>query len=89
MEPLNATGPSYSCAAARTVSEQAICRSPNLSVLDRTLAVAYSRASALSRDRAALRDSQRAFHALRRDEGNEPALAALYERRIGELLSID
>ena len=89
VEPLNATGPSYNCGAARTVSEQAICRSPNLSVLDRTLAVAYSRASALSRDRAALRESQRAFRALRRDEASESALAALYERRIGELLSID
>lgn len=60
--PLDATGPSYDCGAARTVSERAICRSSDLAMLDRTLAVAYSRAMALARDRAALRATQRSFH---------------------------
>lgn len=89
VEPLNAAGPSFSCGAARTISERAICQSPDRSVLDRTLAVAYSRASALSRDRVALRASQRAFNSMRRDQGDGPALTAMYERRISELLSID
>lgn len=87
--PLNATGPSYDCGAARTVSERAICRSPDLAVLDRTLAVAYARATALSHDRAALRDTQRTFHQARRDEGDPVRLALLYEDRIDELLAID
>lgn len=87
--PLNATGPSFDCAAARTVSERAICRSPELAVLDRTLAVAYSRAMALARDRAALRATQRSFHQSRRDEDDIVSLASLYENRIDELLAID
>lgn len=87
--PLNATGPSYDCGAARTVSERSICRLPNLAMLDRTLAVAYARAMALARDRAALRATQRSFHQARRDEGDPVRLAALYEDRIEELLAID
>lgn len=87
--PLNATGPSYDCGAARTVSERSICRSPNLAMLDRTLAVAYARAMALARDRAALRATQRSFHQARRDEGDPVRLAALYEDRIEQLLAID
>ncbi len=87
--PLNATGPSYDCGAARTVSERSICRSPDLAVLDRTLAVAYARAMALSRDRTALRATQRSFHQARRDEGDVVMLASLYEDRIDELLAID
>lgn len=87
--PLNATGPSYDCGAARTLSERAICRSPDLAVLDRTLAVAYARAMALSRDRAALRATQRIFHQARRDEGDHDRLASLYEDRVDELLAID
>jgi uncharacterized protein YecT (DUF1311 family) len=87
--PLNAAGPSYDCGAARTISESAICRSPDLAVLDRTMAVAYARAMALSRDRAALRATQRAFHQARREEGDVVRLAALYEERVDELLAID
>lgn len=87
--PLNATGPSYDCGAARTTSERAVCRSPDLAVLDRTLAVAYARAMALSRDRAALRATQRSFHQARRDEGDDVRLATLYEDRVDELLAID
>lgn len=87
--PLNATGPSYDCGAARTASERAICRSPDLAVLDRTLAVAYSRAMALSRDRLALRATQRAFHLTRRNEDDAARLTALYDARIDELLAID
>lgn len=87
--PLNATGPSYDCGAARTVWERAICRSSDLAVLDRTLAVAYARAMALSHDRAALRATQRSFHRDRRDEGDVVRLAALNEHRIDKLLAID
>ena len=87
--PLNATGPSYDCGAARTPSERAICRSPELAVLDRTLAVAYTRATALSHDRTALRAAQRAFHETRRDQDDSVRLASLYETRIDELLAID
>jgi len=87
--PLNATGPSYDCGAARTPSERAICRSPELAVLDRTLAVAYTRATALSHDRTALRAAQGAFHETRRDQDDSVRLASLYETRIDELLAID
>lgn len=89
VEPLNAAGPSFSCGAARTPSERVLCQSPDLAVLDRTLAVAYARAMALSRDRAALRSSQRAFHDARRNETDSFRLTALYEDRIGQLLSVD
>lgn len=87
--PLAATGPSYACGAASTLSERAICLSADLSLLDRTLAVAYSRAMALTSDRSALRAGQRAFHAERRDVTDEGELKSLYEARIGQLLAID
>lgn len=87
--PLNASGPSFDCGASRTPSERAICQKPALGLLDRTLAVAYARAHALSRNRAALRTSQRAFHTARRDLADSVALTALYEARIGELLAVE
>lgn len=89
VEPLNASGPSFNCGAAQTASETEICRSFNLAVLDRTMAIAYSRAMALSPDRSALRSSQRNFHAIRRDVSDVSVLSNLYENRISELLSVD
>lgn len=87
--PLDASGPSFDCGSARTPSERAICGTPALGMLDRTLAVAYARASALSRNRAALRTSQRAFQAARRDLADAAALTELYEIRIRELLAVE
>lgn len=89
VEPLDAAGPSFDCGSARTASEQAICRSPALGLLDRTLAVAYTRAHALMRNRAALRASQRAFQTARRDVDDGAVLTGLYEARIGELLAVE
>jgi len=87
--PLNANGPSFDCGAARTPSERAICQTPALGLLDRTLAVSYARAHALSRNRPALRTSQRSFQTARRDLADSVSLTALYEARIGELLAVE
>lgn len=40
VEPLTASGPSFSCGSTRSASDRAICQAPNLAILDRTLAVA-------------------------------------------------
>ena len=88
VEPLNATGPSYECGAARTATEQAICGDVSLSALDRTLARAYTRAFALTADRATLRRSQREFLAAR-DRATDPLpLRELYSDRIRQLSAI-
>lgn len=89
IEPLNAAGPSFECGAARTAGEQSVCTLPALAIQDRMLAMAYTRASALSKDRQALRASQRAFLAARNDLEDPAALAALYQIRIELLLALD
>jgi len=85
LAPLNATGPSFACGAARHESERLICASARLSELDRLMATLYTRAMALTPNRSALRASQRDF--LRgRDALSDPAsLAIAYEGRIREL----
>lgn len=89
IEPLNAAGPSFECGAARTAGEQSVCTVPALSMQDRMLAMAYTRASALSRDRQALRVSQRAFLSSRNNLADPAALSALYQNRIELLLAVD
>lgn len=53
------------------------------------LAMAYNRASALSRDRQALRSSQRAFLSARNNLADPAALSTLYQNRIELLLAVD
>jgi len=89
IEPLNAAGPSFECGAARTAGEQSVCTVPALAMQDRMLAMAYTRASALSRDRQALRVSQRAFLSSRNNLADPAALSALYQNRIELLLAVD
>lgn len=88
VEPLNARGPSFSCGGARNATEQMVCASSELTVLDRTLARAYTRAFALTEDRAALRRSQRAFLAIRDQESDELTIASLYIERIRQLSAV-
>ncbi|WP_312688107.1 lysozyme inhibitor LprI family protein [Brevundimonas nasdae] len=89
IEPLTAAGPSFECGAARTAGEQSVCTVPALAMQDRMLAMAYTRASALSRDRQALRVSQRAFLSSRNNLADPAALSALYQNRIELLLAVD
>lgn len=89
IEPLNAVGPSFECGAARTLGEQSVCTLPALAIQDRMLAIAYTRAMALSRNRQALRTSQRAFLAARNNLADPAALSALYQSRIDLLLAVD
>lgn len=53
------------------------------------LAIAYTRASALSRDRQALRASQRAYISARNDLADPAVLSALYQSRVELLLAVD
>lgn len=87
--PLQAAGPSFDCGAARTDTETVICADSHLATLDRTMAFAYTRASALSPDRSALRTSQRSFLAARNMLSSGDQIAAHYEQRISVLLAVD
>lgn len=85
VEPLNARGPSYSCGAARKASEHAVCANSQLASLDRLMARAYTRAMALTGNRAALRASQREFLSARDEAVDLYSLQTLYVDRIREL----
>ena len=85
VEPLNARGPSYSCGAARKASERVVCASSELASLDRLMARAYTRAMALTANRAALRASQREFLLARDESVDLYSLQTLYVDRIREL----
>lgn len=56
-------GPSFSCAAARSAAEKAICADPALAALDRRMASVYAKTLAAldAPGRTALRADQRAF----------------------------
>lgn len=88
VEPLQARGPSFSCGAARTGAEQAICASTTLSALDRLMARAYTRAYALTPDRGALRASQRDFLSARNVKPDPYVLEDIYRSRIQQLAAI-
>ena len=75
-------GPSFSCGEANSESERIICAHPVLREADVNLAVAYSRAHALSADRVALRKAQKEFLS-QRDALSDPKLMLnAYESRI-------
>lgn len=86
--PLNEGGPSFSCGAASKQSEHLICASPELSRMDMVMAALYTRAIALTPNRAALRASQREFLTYRDDLLNELSLTAAYRARINQLSAI-
>ena len=88
VEPWQARGPSFSCGAARKASEKTICASGELSSLDRLMARAYTRATALTADRAALRASQREFLSVRDETSDEAILRAAYAARIRQLAAV-
>ena len=89
LEPLRAAGPSFDCAVVNSPGESAVCGDASLAVLDRTLAVAFTRAMALTRDRPALRESQRLFLQTRNASSNPVDASALYNARIDQLLAVD
>lgn len=89
VEPLRAAGPSFECGGVRSAGELSVCSDPALALLDRTLAVVFTRAMALSRDRSALRDAQRAFLRERNAAVDLSNLPSLYEARINQLLAVD
>lgn len=89
VEPMAAAGPSFACGSAGGTAERLVCRDEKLARLDRTLAVAFTRALALTADRPALRAGQREFLSERNALAAPADLAALYERRIEQLLAVD
>ena len=89
IEPLRAAGPSFDCGGVTTSGEIVVCADGALATQDCTLAVVFTRALALSRDRSALRSAQRAFLAARNTMGEQTELRSLYEARINQLLAID
>ncbi|CAN5246890.1 hypothetical protein BH10PSE1_BH10PSE1_24440 [soil metagenome] len=89
VEPLHAAGPSFDCGGVTSVGEIAVCQDSSLATLDRTIAVVYTRALALSADRAALRSAQRTFQSTRNGLADPALLRPLYEGRINQLLAID
>lgn len=89
VEPLRTSGPSFDCGGVTTNGELQVCANSALSTLDRTLAVAFTRATALSRDRGSLRAAQRAFLFDRYLTQDVEQLTALYQARIDQLLSIE
>jgi len=88
VEPLNARGPSFDCGGARTPAERLICGDAALAGLDRRMAAAYTRATALSAARTTLRASQREFLAERNQSLDPAAMAALYSARIKQLAAV-
>lgn len=86
--PYGATGPSYSCGAARQQSEHLICGDADLATLDRAMAALYTRAAALTANRTALRQSQREFLEYRDGLGDVASITAAYRVRINQLAAI-
>ena len=84
----NPNGPSFSCAAARTNVERMICGHPDLKRIDMMMSVAYTRAHALSPDRAALRAAQADFLRERNAATDEQGIWDVYVRRLELLKSV-
>lgn len=76
---------SFDCGKAATWVEQAICRDPDLSVLDERMAEAFRAARAGAADPDALLGEQRRWLERRNGCGNTTCLHALYEARVRAL----
>lgn len=86
-----AAAASFDCTAARSPDEQAVCASPELSLLDTEMGAlwfAYSRVPMLMGASGARRDDAAAFLSRRSACGSDAAcLAPLYRSRIAALQS--
>lgn len=86
--PASATSPSYSCARARTPSERAVCASPGLAALDRTMASRYVDALRTADPAAAqlLRRTRDPFLGYRERCGDDAScIERVYRGRIREI----
>ncbi|HET7817121.1 MAG TPA: hypothetical protein VFK58_06040 [Sphingomicrobium sp.] len=88
--PRPSANPSFNCANARTAGEIAVCRSPGLAALDRTMAAQYSAAiaSADPAQRAILQRTRDAFLRYRDNCPNEACIAQTYRGRMREIRDI-
>ena len=82
--------PSFNCADARTTSERAVCASPGLAALDRTMAAHYNQALASADDRTAseLRRTRDRFLTYRERCPTDSCIADAYRGRIREISDI-
>jgi hypothetical protein len=88
--PANAARPSFSCGNARTLSERAVCASPGLAALDRSMAVVYTYAldGADARTASELRRTRDSFLAYRERCPTDACIADAYRGRIREINDI-
>jgi uncharacterized protein YecT (DUF1311 family) len=88
--PPSAAQPSFSCSAARTRGERAVCADPGLAALDRQMASQYQRAiTGSSPDRQALlRQTRDRFLAFRDSCGSDACIADAYRGRMREISDI-
>lgn len=82
-------GPAFSCAGELTATEEEVCETPLLWVLDHRVSSAYTLARRSGADRAALLGSQRAWLASRDACTGLPCLERAYRERLDELNGSD
>lgn len=83
------SGPSFPCAVARTKAEKMICEYNDLRKADLYMAMAYTRAHALTPQRAALRAAQNDFLRERNAAPDAKAMLDMYLARINLLLEVE
>lgn len=81
-------GPSFSCAAARTAAERMVCNNLDLRQADVAMALAYTRAHALSPNRQALREAQSRFLRERNAINDPKLMLEAYMQRIRMLVML-
>lgn len=80
------SGPSFDCRQASSDTERAICADPQLAVLDRRMAEAFSSALTAGANKDALRKQQNTWRQMTRDTCmDSECLSAAYQQRIVEL----
>lgn len=85
-----ASAASYDCTKAKTTVEKTICLSPQLSRFDEVMASIYKTAIATDVDNTSLRQTQRDWQRLVRNQcSTEACLVSVYEHRIDQLRSGD
>lgn len=88
--PSTPTQPSFSCQAAHTSGEAAVCHDPGLAALDRNMASEYDHAFAVATpdQRDLLKQTARRFYAYRDRCPDSQCIAAAYSGRIREIRDI-
>lgn len=83
-------GPSFNCRYARTPSEIAVCRNPDLAALDREMAAQFNRAIAIARPgpRVMLERSRNRFLRFRDSCASDACVAQAYRSRMNEISDI-